>query len=500
MMKVIATFDIGTTNVKGVLMDVDGTPLFHESRGIDTFFRGKAKSFKEQDPRQWYQAFCEISQLFFEFCSPKDVIGIILSGQMQDLILLDSNCEPVMDAILYSDGRAQIEAEEIISAIGNELIEQRTGNAFDGSRPLSKLKWVKKHKPAVYLKAAHVLVSSKDYVIARLTGGYFSDVVSCSTAGLMDIETKQWCSKWLQELDLTKVQWPAIRYAHERAGFVLPAAAIETGYLEGTIVYAGSGDAGSATLAGGISQEGDFNINLGTSGWVACTNNQALRRRGVSNLAAMPEKTYINVVPFFNAGNVYRWVTDLLFEGSSPKDRYVKMDKLLSKSRPGSGGLLFLPYLAGERFPVMDADAAGCFVDVRSDTDKADMARAALEGVAYSIRQGLEAIGKSPRKLSLVGGGAKSLVWCQILADMLRMSITVFTDAEFLPSMAIAASVLIDQGYVRDYNDFVSDLQKRKDTVRFDPVEKASLLYDRHYARFCSIYRAVKSLSDVETE
>lgn len=495
-MKLIATFDIGTTNVKGVLVDILGNPIYHESRSLETLFPRQDNSFKEQNPKQWYQAFCEISQCFFNVCSSEDIIGIILSGQMQDLILVDSHSNPVMNAILYSDGRAQEEADEIINCIGCDSLVELTGNAFDGSRPLSKLKWVKKQLPDVYEKAAHVLISSKDYVITKLTGEYVSDVISCSTAGLMDIEKKQWCFNWLRDLDLTHIAWPKICFAHEKAGYVVPSVVEETGYLAGTAVYAGTGDAGSATLASGISKENEFNINLGTSGWIACTSKNILRKDGVSNLSAMPENLYINVVPFFNAGNVHQWISNLIFEDNPQKEQFLKTEELLLKSKPASEGLLFLPYLVGERFPIMDSEVAGCFVDIRPHINKADMARAALEGVAYSIRQGMDAIGKKPTKLSLVGGGAQSGVWCQILADMMKMPLSVFRNAEFLPSNAIAASVLIDQGYIKSYSSFTDALQsKEENSICYYPNINASLLYDHYYPRFCSIYKAVKTLT-----
>lgn len=496
-MRAIATFDIGTTNVKGVLMSVEGTPLYAESRNIETLYRGPDKSHLEQDPRQWYIAFCDISMNFLTKCPPEDIAGIILSGQMQDLILVDDACEPVMDAILYSDGRAQAEADEIARQIGMESLTHVTANAFDGSRPFAKLKWVKDHMPDTYAKATHALISSKDYVICRLTGKFVSDVVSCSTAGLMDIQAKKWQNTWLDQMRLFEVQWPQILHSHAIAGYVLPTAAKDVGYCSGTPVYAGSGDAGSATLSSGISRDGEFNINLGTSGWIACTSEVPLREPGVSNLAGMPENVYINVVPFFNAGNVHRWITNLLFEEGSQGDQFAQMNSLLEESTPGSGGLLFLPYLVGERFPVMDSDIAGCFVDVRPNVGKPDLARACLEGVAYSIRQGLDAIGKVPLSISVVGGGAQSSVWCQILADMLHMPITVYKDAEYLPAMAISAAVLINQGHITNYAEFTSKIKMDANCSVFSPDSDSSSLYDRSYERYCSIYPALKRLRSI---
>ena len=496
-MKAVATFDIGTSYVKGVLVSMEGIPLLTESRSIDTAYCGPDKSHIEQDPRQWYTAFCDISKSFIAQYPTDDIIAIIMSGQMQDLILVDDACNPVSNAILYSDGRAQAEANEIANCIGMDVLTNVTANAFDGSRPFAKLKWIKDHSPEAYAKSTHVLISSKDYVISKLTGDFVSDVVSCSTAGLMDIRTKEWQHHWLAKMDMKQVQWPKVIHAHKIAGHVTSVAAHETGYIAGTSVYTGSGDAGSATLASGISRDGEYNINLGTSGWIACTSSSPYLASGVSNLAAMPEDVYINVVPFFNAGNVHRWITNLLFDDGAQGDRFERMNELLEKSEPGSSGLLFLPYLVGERFPVMDADVAGCFVDVRPNVGKANLARACLEGVAYSIRQGLDAIGKAPVSISLVGGGAQSSVWCQILADMLHMPISVFKDSEYLPAMALLAAVFNDQGHADGYSEITSKFLMSKNCILYSPDRNAASLYDRSYARFCSIYPAIKRLRTV---
>ena len=498
-MKAITTFDIGTSNVKGVLVSFEGKVLHTQSQKIDTFQQGEKNNLIEQNPEQWYQAFCEISKSFFDVCPPEEVVGIILSGQMQDLILLDPKGRPIMDAVLYSDGRAQKEADIISQIIGKETIQEITANAFDGSRPLAKLLWVKQNQPDIFAKAAHVLISSKDYIITRLTGQFVSDVVSCSTAGLMDILTKKWRKDWLTKIGIDDISWPCIMYPHQQAGQVLKPASEETGYVSGTPVYAGTGDAGSATLSSGVPQKGEFNINLGTSGWIACISEQPLLQESVSNLAAMPEKTYINVVPFFNAGNVYQWAADFFFSDMPLTDRYNCLEKLIEKSTPGSGGSLFLPYLLGERFPVMDTEITGGFIDICPNTTTADMARACLEGVAYSIRQGLEVIGTTPKKMTLVGGGAKSNTWCQILADMLNIPLVVFHDAEYLPSMAIASSVLLAQGKIPDYETFITtSISAKTEGKVIEPNAAAAAIYNKYYQRFCSIYPAFKQMVPID--
>ena len=163
-----------------------------------------------------------------------------------------------------------------------------------------------------------------------------------------------------------------------------------------------------------------------------------LTEAGVFNLAAAAEGCYINVVPFLNAGNVHKWISGVLGHRDGAAD-YEAVSTLLKNSVPGSHGVLFLPYLVGERFPVLDPEARGCFFGMTAETTAADMARACLEGVAFSLRQGLEQLPVPPASISLIGGGGREAVWCQILADVLDHDITVLRDTEFRAAQALAA-------------------------------------------------------------
>lgn len=490
-MKYVAAFDIGTTAVKGVLVSEQMQAVSSYSRTIKTIYDDGRK---EQNPLDWYKAFCEISRkLLSEACSPEEIIGIIMSGQMQDLICIDANVMPVCNAILYSDGRASHEAEVITDAIGSHTIEKCTGNHFDGSLPFAKLLWLKNKRPELYNATHKVVISSKDYCIARLTGEYVTDVTSASTAGLMDIHSKEWNDGWVEKLGLDAGKLPKIKYAHEKVGGVSGKASAESGYTAGTPVYTGTGDAGATTLASGISKDGEFNINLGTSGWIACVSNDVLSRPGVFNLAAMTVDKYINVVPFLNAGGVHGWIARTLVPEDMLEKKYDYIDRLLEESRAGSGGLIFLPYIAGERFPVVDADVKGCYIGITPETTKSDMARACLEGVAFSIRQGLEAIGRQPVKMTLVGGGAKTKAWCQILSDVFGQDIYVSEDAEFLPSIAIAATVFAAEERKQNYEDTVATLFSRNCSVyRSNPASVKIL--DEQYRRFVDVYPHVRPL------
>jgi xylulokinase len=288
---------------------------------------------------------------------------------------------------------------------------------------------------------------------------------------------------------------PELFCCGDRIGEVRKDASAASGFRPGTPVYAGSGDAGASTLSSGITRPGEYNIYLGTSGWIATISADTLSRPGVFNLAAIPPGSYINVVPFLNAGGVHKWISGILWSDPLSMNQYDYTDSLLEQSVPGSKGLLFLPYLSGERFPVMDAKIRGAYIGLTNETTKADMARACLEGVAFSIRQGLEAISsEKPKKVSLVGGGAKTLLWRQILADALQCPITVPEDrSEYLPSIALAAAVFIDQGLAETYDSFIASLGTGEG-ITYQPAQASAALMSKNYERYRNIYTRIRDI------
>ena len=347
-MSCIATFDIGTTAVKAVLVGEKGEVIARLSREIPTRYEGGEVT---QRPEDWWEAFRALSAEMLP--GAPEVLGIVMSGQMQDVIPVTGDLSPVCPEILYSDGRAEAEAEEIRAGMKARAAKPAdgdpclriTGNHCDGTLSLPKILWLKRHAPEVYERTRCFLISSKDYVIARLTGETVGDYTACSTAGGMDLEKKVWSGEILAAAGVAPEKMPRLLPSHGLAGRVTPEAAAGTGYPEGTPVYAGVGDAGATTLASGIVRPGQYNINLGTSGWVATVSEGPLfNEGGIFNLAAMPEGRVINVVPFLNAGNVHQWVSRLFSADGEPD--YAHTQALLDRSVPGARGVFALPYLA----------------------------------------------------------------------------------------------------------------------------------------------------------
>lgn len=479
-MKYVVTFDIGTTAVKGVLISTKGEVLFSKSKTINTIFNG---DFKEHNPDEWYEKFCEISKEILSLnISKEDILGIIMSGQMQDLILVDRENNSLGNAILYSDGRASLESENILNLIGKEEVVKSTGNNFDGTMPLAKLLWVKEHKAELFKKAHKLLISSKDYCILKLTDRYGTDLTSAATSGMMNIREKTFNNSWLEKLDIEPSILPNLYSPEEVVGEVTEKASLESGYMIGTKVYAGIGDAGATTLASGIEENGEVNINLGTSGWVATISDDVAKGNGVFNLVSASRELYINVVPFLNAGNVHGWIANTLT--IDDENKYENIKEVLKTRKPGSNDLLFLPYIVGERFPVMDNSIKGSYYGITPETKKVDLISSALEGVAFSIRQGLDEICKNSKKITLIGGGAREESWCQILSDILGKEIIAFTNTEFLPAISIANLV-----YKRE-----EEIYKNNEVKVYYPVEENREIYNIQYAKFKELYPRLKGM------
>ncbi|MBT1160738.1 FGGY family carbohydrate kinase [Bifidobacterium sp. SO1] len=485
MREYAAVFDAGTTAIKGALVDGGGRIVASASGDLDLIVDD---GVREQAPEQWWRVMCEVAHTMLydaalddhDFNTPR-IAGIIFSGQMQDVIALDTDLHPVRNAILYSDGRAAAQADALADAYsgGRGRFLATVGNRLEGCLPLPKLMWMRDHEPDAFAWTSHVLISSKDYLIARLAGVTVGDVAACSTAGAMGIRTGRWSGELCAAAGIEASLLPQLHRPQDIVGQVTAAAAEATGFAAGTAVYAGIGDAGATTFASGVTRPGQYNINLGTSGWIATVSSEPfVNKPGAANLAFGVTDGFVNAVPFLNAGDVHRWATGLFADGD-----YERAHDLIEAAAPGANGVLCLPYLVGERFPVMNPTVRGAYVGLSPATSAGDMLRAALEGVAFSIRQGMASFDEPPTSISLIGGGARETAWCQIMADTLHHPVEVFANADILPAVALASLVF-------DRPDLVATVAE----TTYQPDPAAARAYDALYPRFVALYPAVAPL------
>jgi xylulokinase len=489
----IASFDIGTTAIKGILINQDAEIFSEFSINLSTILGNQGE--KEQNPEDWWEGICTIAHKWWQVdgVDSKKIKMITFSGQMEDVIPITNDLEHQPNAILYSDYRAKNEAEMINNLFPKHSLT--TGNGISPSTPLAKIIWFSKHQHTLDKLVHHFLFSSKDYVIYKLTNSFVSDPVTCSTTGMMNITTKKWDESILASLKIDSNRLPSILYPDEIAGFVTKKASEKTGFLEGTPVLCGCGDAGATTIGAAAIREGDSYIYLGTTGWVAVASKLPARKNsGVFNLTHLPKNLYISIAPLLNAGNVHQWAVDS-FIGPEIKNKYEEFENILENTEAGAEGVIFLPYLQGERCYIQDPDARGAFWGIHPGIKKEHFSKAVIEGLCFSIRQTLDVlISNKEGNITLIGGGTKSKAWCQSLADILGKTIKVPADSEFLPSIGAASSAFVKSGWSNSYEDFVDNYLKNLDVKEYVPNEEHYSIYRDQYEKFTKLYPSLKNV------
>jgi xylulokinase len=430
-MSFVVGIDSSTTATKALLIDGDGVVrgLTSASYGYET----PRPQWTEQDPHLWWDAAASvITRLLAEAgISGSEVAAVGMTGQMHGSVLLDADGEVVRPAILWNDQRTSAECDEIRNLVGKARLVATTGNDAVTGFTAPKLLWVRNHEPDRWGKVAYVLLP-KDYVRYRLTGEFATDVADGSGTMLFDIAARTWSRDILDALDLDPDLLPPTFEGPEITGSITAKAAEATGLSPGTPVVGGGGDQAANAVGVGAVRPGIVALSLGTSGVVFATTQRAVfepEGRVHAFCHAVPARWHMMGV-MLSAGGSLRWLRDTVAPPSSFDDLVSSAGAVAACSE----GLLFLPYLTGERTPHPDPLARGAFVGLTIRHDLRHLTRAVLEGVAFGLADGLDlmlAAGMpAPSQIRASGGGIKSGLWRQILADVLDTEIATVNTAE----------------------------------------------------------------------
>lgn len=477
-------FDAGTTGLKVALVDSEGRIIRSAYRTYQTHIG--ENGVIEQDASDWWKAAVEACRELATDNLAKQIEGIALTGQMQDVILIDADGTPLNHVILYSDTRAKAEAEGIVRRFGVERLRSLTGNDQDAGSLLAKLLWLKLHQPNLLASAKHLLLGAADFLAFKLTGTAATDTTTASTTGLMDIgERRAIGREVLDEIGIgeTLPLFPNMLSGGTKIGDLTENAATELGLKSGTSVYLGPGDAGATTIGAGSGEAGRVYGYLGTSGWIAFTSpGRAAPEQGAFTLSHPKQTYYIQVAPLLTAGGNLDWVKNLF-----NSDDY---DQLIEKSlNPQPSGLLYLPYLNGERSPFRDPLARAAFVGINGRTTKTDLYRAVLEGVVYAYRHALNALLAFPASsITLTGGGTRSQKWCQLFADVINLPVDVAGDAENVGLRGAVLAARVAAGEISTYTP--SDHFPIKTSL--SPNQEHRQHFDTQYNLFRELYPALK--------
>ena len=436
-MAFVLGIDISTTATKAVLIGEDGSV-----RGTGTAeypFDVPRPLWSEQDPARWWVGAVEAIRSVLASTGTRgaDVVAVGLTGQMHGLVLLDAEDRVLRPAILWNDQRTAAECDAIRATIGPARLIAITGNDALTGFTAPKLVWVRDHEPDVWSRVAHVLLP-KDFVRWRLTDGYAMDVADGAGTILFDLAARTWSAEVVDALGIDRAWLPEVFEGPAVTGRITAAAATATGLAAGTPVIAGGGDQAANAVGLGAVDEGTPVLSLGTSGVVFAPTASPIIEPGGRVHA------FCHAVP----GRWHLMSVMLSFRDAlAPGEAYSALTDGAATVPAGSDGLLFLPYLTGERSPHPDPLARGAFVGLTVSHDKRHLTRAVLEGVAFGLRDGLDLMTAAgmpaPRVIRASGGGTASRLWRQILADVLEAEIATVATTE---GAAYGAGVLAAVG------------------------------------------------------
>ncbi len=521
MGKYAITYDIGTTGVKTCIFELGDTiklvSAASEGYKLYVFPDGGA----EQDPQEWWDAMCSTTKKVLDKCDvdTKDICGISFCSQMQGIVLVDKDGKPVRRAMSYMDQRARKELKEgiaygpqIAGAFIPKLLKSLmiTGAvAASVKDPVWKYKWVEKNEPENF-KKVHKWLDVKEYFITRMTGEFCMTHDSAFATLLYDIKKHEFSKSMCKMLGVNFDHLPEIKKSAEKVGELLEQPAKELGLMPGTAVFGGGGDASLIGVGAGSVGLGDTHIYSGTSGWVSTVVDKSIVDASamIAAVVGAEEGRYNYFGELETAGKCLEWVKDHLaldeigiyLEKKNITDGYEAkytslydyMTDAVKDVPAGAGGVIFTPWLHGNRCPFEDPNARGMFFNISLETGKSEMIRAVLEGVCYHLRWFLETEEKkvkSSEKVRFVGGGALSDLTCQILADCLGKVVETVDTPQNVGAMGAAVLIAVGLGQCKSIEDAKSLIPVSK---TFEPNMENKKAYDKYYEVYKNLYKSNK--------
>ena len=493
----ILAHDLGTSGNKATLYRADGTLVASCVHEYPTSY--PQPGFVEQDPEDWWNAVCASTRELLEKTGmrPERIAAVSFSAQMMGCLPVDREGNPLRPMIIWADTRAVEEERWMVERIGMERGYEITGHRLSASYSAAKLLWVRRREPDVY-RRCYKMLHAKDFIICRLTGEFVTDYSDASGTNLFDIRAKMRSEEILRALDLDEELLPELHPSTDIAGGVTKAAAEATGLLEGTPVVIGGGDGSCACVGAGVVDEGSAYLVLGSSSWISLASREPLfdPEMRTFNWVHLDPELYTPCGTMQAAGYSYQWYRNTLCRGEmeeaakTGESPYERINRGIMESTPGAGGLLYLPYLLGERSPRWNPDARGAFLGMSVTTGKHDLSRAVLEGVGFNLRVILESMQRERemKELMLIGGGAKGQTWPRILSDIFQMPLKIPAYREEATSMGAAVCAGVGVGIYRDFSE-AKRINAIVDTVM--PREENRLRYDRLYEIFNHAYDAL---------
>ncbi|HZJ83522.1 MAG TPA: xylulokinase [Clostridia bacterium] len=478
--------DLGTSAVKIILMDEEGVIEKTISREYSISF--PKPGWSEQNPEDWYkQTMDGLLELLSDVDKSK-IAGIGFGGQMHGLVVLDEQDNVIRPTILWNDGRTAKETEYLNQEIGKDKLSDYTANIAFAGFTAPKILWMKNHEPENYNRISKIMLP-KDYLAYLMTGIHCTDVSDASGTLLFDVENKTWSKEMMEICGVKKEQLPKIYESYEVVGNLKADLANKLGLKENVKVVAGAGDNAAAAVGTGTVGDGKCNISLGTSGTIFISSNEfGVDENNALHAFAHANGKYHLMGVVLSAASCNKWWMEEILKTSDFAGEQKDIENL------GKNQVYFLPYLMGERSPHNDPDAKGAFIGMTMETSREDMTLAMMEGVAFAIRDSYEiakSLGIKVERTNMCGGGAKSPLWREILANVLNLKVDILT-AEEGPALGGAMLAAVGCGRYSTVEEVAKKVVKVKETV--DPDPEIVELYEERYKVYKNIYPSVKGL------
>lgn len=514
MKKYLLGMDLGTTNIKAVLFDEEGTALSSSASSYPLIFPGP--DMVEQDAGQWWAAATEILTKITSAVGKsvvENICGISVSSQIPTLLPLDREGNILRNALIWMDKRAAGDLEEILAVMGVSEYVRSAGAQPDAAFLPCKIRWFKRSEPALFAKT-HRILQANSYINYKLTGNMTMDLDTASLCQCLDLRTLRWSEPISKAIgvDLNAVL-PQPSGVDEVIGTVTEAAARQTGLKGGIPVVAGASDATASMYATGISRVGEAAESAGTTSLLFVGHDRPTPTdiSIVARPCALAGIPYLFNAPINTTGASIQWYLENLGQPESDyaathgREVHEHLNQFALQAPAGCNGLLFFPYMLGERAPLWNSFAKGMFIGLSLDTKRQEMIRAIFEGTGFALRHVIDTIreaGGSAHGLRVVGGGAKNRPWCRIKASILHMPVYILDDKTGDVPFGDALIAGHAAGVYKDLSESAKKLIKIKEII--EPVEEWSEVYDRLYPFYIGMYRHLENdlrkLKDVMDE
>ena len=499
----ILSHDLGTTGDKATLFSQEGKLVANAFTPYDTSY--PQIGWAEQNPDDYWEAFCRSTKSIIADAGvkPSDIAAVAFSGQMMAALPLDGAGKALRNSIIWADLRSTKQADELADRIGADRVYQLTGHRLSASYSATKIMWIRENEPQVY-NAAEKFVHAKDYLVFRLTGTIGTDYSDASGMNLLDVGTLEWSDEMLEATGIEREKLPALHESTDVVGKVSRSASSQSGLEEGTPVVIGGGDGPCATCGAGVVEAGEAYIYLGTSTWMGMASEKPLidPQKRTFTFCHFKRGLYMPAGTMQAGGGSFKWLRDTLGDMERREaeqeggDAYEILTRKADGIACGSEGLLFLPYLMGERSPLWNPNARGCFIGLSMVHGKEHMIRSVLEGVAFNMKLIAEAIqeqGVHLGRVRILGGGAKSRVWRQIFADILETPIERLNFIDEATSIGAAIAGGVGTGMFRNLREGARFVKVEESTM---PASDHFTVYRYQYGLFKKAYEQLVGIFD----